>query len=77
MKRIIILAVILFSAATFNNACAFNLQNLYGSVEKEKIANLLILNSNPLLNVEAYNDIDMVIIRGDLIERNQLSAAEY
>ena len=67
----------IFSAATFNNASAFNLQNLYGSVEKEKIANLLILNSNPLLNVEAYNDIDMVIIRGDLIERNQLSASEY
>ncbi|MEP0134129.1 MAG: amidohydrolase family protein [Eudoraea sp.] len=67
----------IFSGATFNNAAAFNLQNLYGSVEKEKIANLLILNSNPLLNVEAYNDIDMVIIRGDLIERNQLSAAEY
>ncbi len=67
----------IFSAATFNNASAFNLQNLYGSVEKEKIANLLILNSNPLLNLEAYNDIDMVIIRGDLIERNQLSALEY
>lgn len=67
---------LIFSAATFNNASAFNLQNLYGSVEKEKIANLLILNSNPLLNVEAYNNIDKVIIRGKIIERNQLSALE-
>ena len=67
---------LIFAAATFNNAIAFNLQNLYGSVEKDKIANLLILKSNPLLNVEAYNDIDLVIIRGDIIERNQLSALE-
>ncbi len=37
----------IFRAATFNNARAFHMESLYGGVEKGKIANLLILNSNP------------------------------
>ncbi len=64
----------IFRAATFNNAQAFHLEHLYGSVEKGSIANLLILNSNPLKTVEAYNDIEKVIIRGKMIERVHLSA---
>ncbi|MCJ7466474.1 MAG: amidohydrolase family protein [Maribacter sp.] len=64
----------IFRAATFNNAHAFHLEHLYGSVEKGSIANLLILNSNPLKTVEAYNDIEKVMIRGKLIVREQLSA---
>ena len=64
----------IFKAATYNNAKAFYIEEKYGSVEKDKIANLLILNSNPLENVEAYNNIDLVIIRGEIIERDQLSA---
>ena len=64
----------IFKAATFNNAQAFHLEHLYGSVEKGSIANLLILNSNPLKTVEAYNDIEKVIVRGKVIDREQLSA---
>ena len=64
----------IFRAATYNNAKAFHLERQYGSVEKSKIANLLILNSNPLENVEAYNKIDYVILRGEMIERSELSA---
>ena len=64
----------IFRAATFNNAQAFHLGHLYGSVENDKIANLLILNSNPLKTVEAYNDIDQVIIRGKIVDRAKLSA---
>ncbi len=64
----------IFKAATYNNAKAFHLEDKYGSMEKEKVANLLILNSNPLENIEAYNKIEQVIIRGEIIEREQLSA---
>lgn len=65
----------IFKAATYNNAKAFHLEDKYGSVEKGKIANLLILSSNPLENLEAYNQINQVIIRGEIIERVQLSAS--
>ena len=43
-------------------------------VEKGSIANLPIWNSNPLKTVEAYNDIEKVIVRGKVIDREQLSA---
>ena len=66
----------IFRAATFQNAQAFHLEHLYGSVEKDNIANLLILNSNPLKTAEAYNDIEKVIVRGKLIDRELLSAVK-
>jgi imidazolonepropionase-like amidohydrolase len=66
----------IFRAATFNNAQAFHLENSYGSVQKGRIANLLILNSNPLKSIEAYTDIEKVIIRGEVIDREQLSAVK-
>ena len=64
----------IFKAATFNNAKAFHLETLYGGVEKGKKANLLILKSNPLKYINAYNDIETVIIGGKLIPREELSA---
>lgn len=64
----------IFRAATYNNAKAFNLERLYGSVTKDKVANILILNSNPLETIEAYDAIETVIIRGEIINRNELSA---
>ena len=64
----------IFRATTYNNAKAFRLEALYGGVEKGKKANLLILKSNPLYNINAYNDIEFVIIGGKLIPREKLSA---
>lgn len=64
----------IFRAATFDNAQAFHLEHLYGSVEKGKIANLLILNSNPLETIAAYTDIETLIIGGKPIAREKLSA---
>jgi len=61
-------------AATYNNAKAFHLESLYGGVERGKKANLLILKSNPLVNINAYNEIEIVIISGKLIPREKLSA---
>lgn len=63
----------ILAAATVNNARSFQLEHLYGTVEAGKIANLLLLNDNPLLDVEAYNSIDTVILRGQAIERDTLS----
>lgn len=62
-------------AATMNNAKAFNLDHQYGSIEINKIANLVLLEQNPLETIEAYNAIDKIILRGQLIDRKKLSAA--
>lgn len=67
----------ILASATIENAKAFKLEKLYGTVEKGKKANLLILNSNPLQEITAYNNIAQIIIKGKLINRNTLSARQY
>ena len=62
----------LLAAATLNNANTYNLSDYYGRVKVGKVANLLLLNSNPLATIEAYDDIDSIILRGQIIKRNQL-----
>ena len=60
------------AAATLNNAKAYNMLERYGTVEQGKIANILLLNSNPLQSIEAYNDIDTVVLQGNAIKRETL-----
>lgn len=62
----------LLAAATINNAKAFGLADRNGSIEPGKIANLLLLDKNPLVTVDAYNAIDKVIINGKAIDRELL-----
>lgn len=62
----------ILKAATYNNAEAFHLDHLYGTVEKSKIANLLILDSNPLKTVDAYNDINTIFFHGHVISKMEL-----
>lgn len=64
----------IFEAATLGNARAFNLQDEIGSVRGGVQADLLLLGSNPLQNVAAYDDIDIVFVDGVPIGRSQLSA---
>ena len=64
----------IFKAATYNNAKEFNLINSVGTLGIGKAANILILNSNPFESIEAYNDIQFVIINGELIEREKLTS---
>jgi len=64
----------IFLAATYNNAKAFNIDNLYGTITHGKIANLLLLNKDPLQDVSAYNEISNVIVRGKDYARITLSA---
>ncbi|WP_431134673.1 amidohydrolase family protein [Psychroserpens mesophilus] len=66
----------ILASATIENAKAFKLEKLYGTVEIGKKANLLILNKNPLQDITAYNDISQVVIHGKIINRSTLSAKE-
>jgi imidazolonepropionase-like amidohydrolase len=60
------------AAATINNAKQFRIEKDYGTVEVGKIANLLLLESNPLDSVEAWSSIEIVILHGDPIARESL-----
>jgi imidazolonepropionase-like amidohydrolase len=64
----------IFAAGTINNARQMGLAKDYGSIEPGKIANLLLLDANPLSSVEAWAKIDKVILRGEPIDRETLAA---
>ena len=64
----------IFRAATISNARAFHIDDEVGTIEEGKRANLLLLGQNPLETVEAYDSIQYVVIRGELVERHALSA---
>jgi imidazolonepropionase-like amidohydrolase len=61
-------------AGTINPARQFKLEKHYGTVSVGKIANLLLLDANPLETVRAWSLIDAVILRGNVIERETLAA---
>ena len=64
----------IFQAGTLNNARQLGLERDYGTIEKGKVANLLLLEANPLADVEAWGRIDQVILRGEPIDRETLAA---
>jgi imidazolonepropionase-like amidohydrolase len=63
-----------FQAATINNARQFRLDKDYGTVSVGKVANLLLLNANPLESVRAWSQIDRIVLHGEVIERETLRA---
>jgi imidazolonepropionase-like amidohydrolase len=64
----------LFRAMTIDNAAAFGLADEIGTIEPGKRADLLILRANPLIDVAAYDQIELVILAGIPTERSGLSA---
>jgi imidazolonepropionase-like amidohydrolase len=64
----------IFEAATINNARSYRMEKDYGTIEKGKVANLLLLDANPLASVDNWSRIDRVILRGEPIERESLAA---
>lgn len=64
----------ILAGATLNNAQAFGLSDDYGTVEVGKMANLLLLTESPLDTVEAYNQIETIILHGQAVVRESLSA---
>ncbi|MEP3279093.1 MAG: amidohydrolase family protein [Stappiaceae bacterium] len=64
----------IFRAATLGNARAFGLDDRIGTIEPGKQADLLLLNTNPLADVTAYDDISAIIVDGKVRLRGTLSA---
>jgi imidazolonepropionase-like amidohydrolase len=63
-----------FRAATLSNAEALGLAQEVGTVQVGKRANLLLLRENPAETIEAYDEIEKVILRGRVLERKGLAA---
>jgi len=59
-------------SATLNAAIFMNKEDDFGSVEVGKLASLILLNMNPLENIENTKSIETVIIRGKVINRKAL-----
>jgi hypothetical protein len=55
-----------------NGPAFFNQSILYGAVAKQKNADLLILNANPLLDINNTKKIDAVVNKGKYLSRNYL-----
>ena len=66
----------LLASATIDAARAFHLDDRYGTIEVGKVANLLLLRASPLETVEAYDAIDLVISRAQVLDRAALAARE-
>jgi len=59
--------------ATTNPASLLGLSKTWGKVETGYVANLLLLNANPLVNIENTQKIDAVIANGKLLNRARLN----
>ena len=66
----------ILASATFNNAKAFQLDSLLGSLAIGKKANILMMTKNPLEDIEAYDAIEKVVIGGKVIKRKDLEVKE-
>jgi hypothetical protein len=59
--------------ATINSAKYLNQSDVLGSVEDGKIADLIILNENPLIDIHNISDINSVVLNGKLFDREKLN----
>jgi hypothetical protein len=58
--------------ATINPAIYFSIEKDFGAVEKNKMASLVILDKNPLIDIGNTTSINTVILRGSIMDRHQL-----
>jgi imidazolonepropionase-like amidohydrolase len=59
-------------AATRNIAKAYKVDKTLGTLERGKLADLLILDRNPLEDAENYRSIHLVMKEGKIIDRDAL-----
>lgn len=59
-------------AATRNIACAYQVDADLGTIEKGKIADLLILDKDPLQSAANYRSISLVMKEGSIVDRDAL-----
>jgi imidazolonepropionase-like amidohydrolase len=60
-------------AATANGAKFLGLQQSHGTLTPGKVANFLVLNANPLVDIRNSRNIDALWINGKPVERRALT----
>jgi imidazolonepropionase-like amidohydrolase len=60
------------ATATINPSEYFAVSNDYGTIEKGKVADILLLNENPLIDIKNSTSIDMIFFNGSLYNREEL-----
>jgi imidazolonepropionase-like amidohydrolase len=63
-------------AATLSPAEYFGLEEDYGRIQKGAMADLILLNENPLKDISNTLSIESIIFNGNLYDRNKLNAIE-
>ncbi|WP_276388502.1 amidohydrolase family protein [Eudoraea chungangensis] len=66
----------ILSSATINNAKALQLDASLGSLAIGKKANIILMTKNPLLDIEAYDAIEKVVLEGEVLKREELEVKE-
>jgi Amidohydrolase family len=61
-------------AATLNPAKFLGIESKFGSIEKGKTADMVLLDANPLENIANTKKIYAVVVNGKLLQRNDLDA---
>lgn len=64
------------AAATQNGAAALGLEETHGTVFQGKLANLVVLNSDPSQDISAVRDVAMVIKRGKTYPRREFEISD-
>jgi imidazolonepropionase-like amidohydrolase len=57
------------NAATQTNARILGLDQITGSIESGKDADMVVLDVNPIDEFRAFTNIRMVVVRGDVIDK--------
>lgn len=66
----------ILASATINNAKALHLDASLGSLAIGKKANVIMMTKNPLMDIEAYDAIEKVVIGGEVLRREELEVIE-
>lgn len=68
-KRVGVSNAFALSVATLNNAKLMCVDDVCGTVEEGKSADMLVMSKNPLDDLTALRDLDMVVVRGNIIDK--------
>lgn len=67
-KRVGVSNAYALSVATLNNAKVVGVDDVTGTIEKGKCADMIVMSRNPLDDLTALRDLDMIVVRGKIIK---------